>query len=275
MSAIKASPYKEYIYPSLAVPFSTASDADLAKMVNGYYNGDVTLDEIKAKNPIGSKRKIHINAMSATGVSESHHADDYYFVIIGINHDDLTTPINGITKALFTIQTERILFKDTTTESYNFTWSNSEECGYMDSSGINAGGWNGCARRTWCNNVFVNALPTSIQSIVKTVNKKTSAGGNQSSSIITSEDKAFLLSEVEIFGATTHSFAGEGTQYEYFKTTANRNKKPVNNTNSSTIWWERSPSTNPAFFCYVNFDGNAIAGYYTNLCFGLAAALCL
>lgn len=253
------------------VTFANGTNEEIAKMLDAHYKGTIDIADYWS---VGDRRKIHLNAMSATGVGESHHADDYYFVIIGIKHDDLATPINGNAKAAVTIQTERILFNDTTTESYSFSWNDSEECGYMNSTNTNAGGWNGCARRTWCNNVFINALPSSIQSMVKTVNKKTSAG-NQSSSIVTSEDKAFLLSEIEIFGTTTYSFAGEGTQYEYFKVTANRNKKPAYSGYSSTLWWERSPYSSLAdLFCGVYVNGYANYNFASSRT-GLAAALCL
>ena len=47
--------------------------------------------------------------------------------------------------------------------------------------------------------------------------QKKSSAGNQSSSIQTTNDKLFLLSEIEIFGSTTYSFTGEGKQYDYYK----------------------------------------------------------
>ena len=83
----------------------------------------------------------------------------------------------------------------------------------MNSSNTNAGGWNSSAMRTRMS-TYLSQLPAALRNVIKTVNKRTSAG-NQSSSIQTTQDKLFLLSEIEIFGATTYSFAGEGTQYEH------------------------------------------------------------
>lgn len=77
-----------------------------------------------------------------------------------------------------------------------------------------------------------------------TVPKKTSAG-SQSSTINTNSMKLFLFSEIEIFGSTTYSKAGEGSQYSYFATAANRIKYLSNGSGSASWWWERSPiSTN-------------------------------
>lgn len=236
------------------VTFADGTDAEIAKMIKAHYAGKINIGEYWA---VGDKRTIHHNAMDATGVSESHKANDYAYVIIGIEHDDLVTAINGKAKAAITIQTERLLYLDTTTE-YNNSLDASHECGYMNSSDMNSGGWEGCERRTWCNNVYKKCLPAYVQSMMKQVKKLTSVGG-QSSTIKTSNDYAFLLSEIEIFGNISYSFGGEGTQYQYFKNaTANKYKSPrTNNSYASGIWWERSPcrSANESF-CVVNAAGN-------------------
>lgn len=236
------------------VTFADGTDAEIARMIKAHYAGKINIGEYWA---VGDKRTIHHNAMDATGVSESHKANDYAYVIIGIEHDDLVTAINGKAKAAITIQTERLLYLDTTTK-YNNSLDASHECGYMNSSDMNSGGWEGCERRTWCNNVYKKCLPAYVQSMMKQVKKLTSVGG-QSSTIKTSNDYAFLLSEIEIFGNIPYSFGGEGTQYQYFKNaTANRYKSPrTSNYYASGIWWERSPcrSANESF-CVVNVAGD-------------------
>lgn len=236
------------------VTFADGTDAEIARMIKAHYAGKINIGDYWA---VGDKRTIHHNAMNATGVSESHKANDYAYVIIGIEHDDLVTAINGKAKAAITIQTERLLYLDTTTE-YNNSLDASHECGYMNSSDMNSGGWEGCERRTWCNNVYKKCLPAYVQSMMKQVKKLTSVGG-QSSTIKTSNDYAFLLSEIEIFGNIPYSFGGEGIQYQYFKNaTANRYKSPqTSNYYVSGIWWERSPcrSGNESF-CVANEAGN-------------------
>lgn len=236
------------------VTFADGTDAEIEKMIEAHYAGKINIKDYWA---IGDKRTIHHNAMSATGVSESHKANDYAYVIIGIEHDDLVTAINGKTKAAITIQTERMLYLDTTTE-YNSSYDASHEYGYMNSGSTNSGGWDKCERRTWCNSVYKQCLPIYIQNMMKQVKKLTSEG-SQSSTIKTSNDYAFLPSEIEVFGSTTYSFAGEGKQYQYFKNaTANRYKKPrYNSSYVSGYWWERSPySSDSSRFCFVNTDGS-------------------
>lgn len=236
------------------VTFADGTDDEITKMIEAHYAGKINIGDYWA---VGDKRIIHHNAMAATGVSESHKANDYVYVIIGIEHDDLVTPINGKTKAAITIQTERMLYLDTTTE-YNSSYDTSHECGYMNSSNTNSGGWEDCARRTWCNNVYKKCLPTYIQNMIKQVKKLTSVGG-QGSTIKTSNDYAFLPSEIELFGSTTYSFSGEGTQYQYFKNaTANRYKKPRYSSDYvSGYYWTRSPHSGDSYsFCIVNRVGS-------------------
>lgn len=254
------------------VTFADGTDAEIEKMIEAHYAGKINISDYWA---VGDKRTIHHDAMDATGVSESHKANDYAYVIIGIEHDDLVTAINGKTKAAITIQTERMLYLDTVTE-YNSSYDTLHECGYMNSSNTNSGGWEGCARRTWCNNVYKKCLPTYIQNMMKQVKKLTSVG-SQSSTIKTSNDYAFLPSEIEIFGSTAYSFAGEGKQYQYFKNaTANRYKKPCYDSSYvSGWWWERSPHSGSGLrFCCTNVDGSVIWNFASNAG-GVAPCLCI
>ena len=254
------------------VAFADGTDAEIEKMIEAHYAGKINISDYWA---VGDKRTIHHNAMDATGVSESHRANDYAYVIIGIEHDDLVTAINGKTKAAITIQTERMLYLDTTTE-YNASYNASHECGYINGSSTNSGGWEGCVRRTWCNNVYKKCLPTYIQNMMKQVEKLTSAG-SRSSTIKISNDYAFLLSEIEIFGSVTYSYAGEGKQYQYFKNaTANRYKKPrYSSTYVSGQYWTRSPySSGSDSFCGVGRGGGANADSASNTG-GIAPCLCI
>ena len=252
------------------VTFADGTDAEIEKMIEAHYAGKINIGDYWA---VGDKRTIHHNAMPATGVSESHKANDYAYVIIGIEHDDLVTAINGKTKAAITIQTERMLYLDTTTE-YNTSYNVSHECGYINGSSTNSGGWEECVRRTWCNNVYKKCLPTYIQNMMKQV-KKLASVGSRSSTIKTSNDYAFLPSEIEVFGSIKYSFAGEGEQYQYFKNaTANRYKKPYFSSNFvSGRYWERSPySSSGNKFCHVDMDGGS---YYSDVSYALGVAPCL
>ena len=237
------------------VAFAAGTDEEISAMIQAHYDNKINIADYWA---VGDTRTVHLSAMSATGVGESHRAQTVQFVIGDFNHDDLTTPINGHTKAAVTLLQKDCLM-DASNASNPVNGVHNNENGYMNSTNTNIGGWKNCARRTWCNNVYFSALPSVWQSMVKTVNKKTSVGNNQST-IETVQDKIFLAAEIEIFGSTTYSVAGEGTQYQYYKNaTANIYKMPKwNSACMSNVCWERSPLfDSDDCFCIVNEGGGA------------------
>lgn len=129
-----------------------------------------------------------------------------------------------------------------------------DETKQMNSSNTNSGGWQNSAMRTTHLPAILNMMPAEVKAAIRDVQKKSSAG-NQSSSIQTTNDKLFLLSEIEIFGSTTYSFAGEGKQYDYYKA---GNSKVKNLSGSANAWWERSPiSSGSTAFCRVYSNGGA------------------
>lgn len=143
-----------------------------------------------------------------------------------------------------------------------------DETKQMDSSNTNSGGWTNCAMRSTHLPAILNLMPAEVKAAIRDVQKKSSAG-NQSSSIQTTNDKLFLLSEIEIFGSTTYSFAGEGKQYDYYKA---GNSKVKNLSGGASGWWGRSPrSGGSTDFCYVDSGGNAnanTASYSNGVAFG-------
>lgn len=254
------------------VTFADGTDEEIAAMIDAHYNNKINIADYWA---VGDKRKVNLSAMSATGVSESHRVQTVEFAIAGFNHDDLTTAINGHTKAAVTLTQVDCLMDAECAAGTKYGSGNTEN-GHMNNTATNVGGWESCARRIWCNNVYFNALPSAFKNAVKEVNKKTSVG-NRSATIKTTADKIFLLSEIEIFGIRSYSVAGEGNQYQYYKNnTANRYKLPKwsSSTNSAT-WWQRSPySGNIVSFCYASASG--IVSYTQGAnSFGIAPCLCL
>lgn len=172
-------------------------------------------------------------------------------VIMGFNHDDLAS--GG--KAGITFGMKNLM---ATTRR-------------MNASNTNSGGFTGSEMYSWLQNTLLPTLPSDLQAVLKSVNKKTSAG-SQSSTINTNSMKLFLFSEIEIFGSTTYSKAGEGSQYSYFATAANRIKYLSNGSGSANWWWERSPyGSNSDGFCFVNSDGGADVNgalVTSGVCFG-------
>lgn len=260
------------------VTFANGTDEEIKAMIDAHYANKINIRDYWA---VGDKRTVHLSAMSATGVGESHREQDVQMAIAGFDHDDLTTAINGHTKAALTL-TQVDCLMDANNASNPVNGENNTENGYMNSTDTNIGGWKDCARRTWCNNVYFNALPSTIKNAVKSVNKKTSAGNKDSTINITS-DKVFLLSEIEIYGTDLHgntgvSFLGEGMPYIYYETTSSRVKQPLwDKTSDSCAVWQRSPNrSNAIYFCSMNLKDLTRGGYYNaSAAFGIAPCLCL
>lgn len=173
---------------------------------------------------------------------------NYEVQIIGFNHDD---KVSG-GKAAYSFQLVDCL----------------NQTQQMNTSNTNTGGWNGSAMRGRMS-TYKSQLPAALRNVIKTVKKKSGTGGGSSSGTQQTNDDLFLLSEIEIFGTTTYSVAGEGTQYEWYKAGNSRIKK-VNG--SANAWWERSPrSGNANYFCSVGSSGSAngdVAGHSYGVSFG-------
>lgn len=177
---------------------------------------------------------------------------NYRIDIIGKNHDTYST---GGGKAPLTFQLH---------DCYNVSYP-------MNSTRTNTGGWLNCEMRTVYLPAILKLMPTIIQNNIKEVQKLTSAGNN-SSSIITSNDKLFLLSEIEIFEDTLYSFTGEGNQYNYYRV---GNSTLKNYYANPFQWWQRSPATNNLTnFCVVGGTAIDRAIGLADNAYGVAFAFC-
>ena len=146
----------------------------------------------------------------------------------------------------------------------------------MNSSNTNSGSWNGSARRTWCNNVFRNAIPSTLRAIFKqfkTVTAQTYNGSTNQTSV----DYFALPAEREIFDARNYCNQTEYNalfQFDYYKTASNRVKK-LGKTGTAYSWWERSPDYRySGGFCIVNGDGTA-NNFNASYSYGLAPFGCI
>lgn len=223
----------DYTVTVKPVTWANGSDSEIVDMVAAADAGVIKLSDYWA---VGDTRTISLSAMSATGVGESHSAQMAEFVLMNKGGKTLASG----TTCSFIVGMKNCLATK----------------GDMNSSGTNSGGWESCARRTWCNSIFYNAIPTALRPIFKQFKNVTASG--TSTSTTTSTDYFALPSEKEIFGTTTYANStaeSSNSQFEWYKTSANRVKK-VNG--SVYYWWERSPrSGNSGNFCLVGSDGSA------------------
>lgn len=210
-------------------------------------------------------------------LSESGSADKYFsvgdektislttgeqvtLVILGFDHDNLT----GGGKAGMSIGMKNLL-----ATKYR-----------MNATATNEGGWDKSEMRTSTMATLLSQFPSDLQSVIKQVNKKATAGG-ASTSITTSADKLWLFAEVEIDGTTSAGYADEGEQYEYWKTVKDgtvaddRKKYLSNGSGSEDIWWLRSPHVSySSYFRDFYSTGSVYHGTAIDTC-GVSFGFCV
>lgn len=176
---------------------------------------------------------------------------DYLIDIIGKNHDDYA---DGSGKAPLTFQLH---------DCYKLAKA-------MRSTAANTMGWTQCSMRVEHLPIILKQMPADVQSGIREVNKISSSGGKKPS-LETTKDNLFLLSEVEVFGSSSNSLSGEGTQYDYYKA----GNSTVKNFNGSAYdWWERSPTANSTrYYCNVKSTGSSVNSS-ANVTRGVAFGFC-
>ena len=145
----------------------------------------------------------------------------------------------------------------------------------MNATETNEGGWGSCQMRTReCANLL-NCLPSDLQVVVKTTTKYTSAG-DKNTSIVSSSDKIFLLSEFEIFGAITYSASGEKNYQQQYSWYSNHSKAKDDPFGSASWWWGRSPFwSSSSHFCSVIYDSGDASNAVAYAPCGVAPCLCI
>ncbi len=241
------------------VTWHDGSWTEIGKMLEAHYKGKIDIAEYWSEGDV--REGIPLTAM--TGSPEAHAAQNIDLIIIGIKHDNLKTPIHGVTKAAITVHMKNNLIENgkinTNYNSYTYARYTTSE------------------RHTWIANTFIPALPEELRNLLKVVTKKSvyPSDGSNTNTIDTSDETAFLLSNWEIFGAAYSSLvtSQDGDQYKYYETQANR----IKNTNGSAMhWWSRSGYWDGgyAFFVVCDASGGA-SNNGANYGFGLALGFCL
>lgn len=239
--------YELYGKPYEIVTWADGTDEQIVAMINAADKGLINLSDYWS---VGDERQVTLSAMEATGVGESHVGQTVTFVLMNAGGKTLAKPTpSGRTECSFIVGMKNGL----------------AEKGYMNSSNTNSGGWDSCARRTWCNEVFRNAIPESLRGIFKQHLNVTANGGGTTT--VTSTDYFALPAEKEVFGSVSSANSTAEislTHFEFYKTSANRTKK-TGDGGSAYNWWERSPRFDySSSFCYVYSNGSANATAASN-----------
>ena len=162
--------------------------------------------------------------------------------IAGIQHDEMHD--GGVADYTFAIPFIDCRFKMNDDETNKTSWDKS------------------AMRNRYIPRIF-SLLPKVLRKNIVPVKKLTSAS-EKNNKILTTIDKLFLFSEMEIFGVHRLSFDGEGKQYEFFK--------EKENCKIANCPWLRSPCCiGSLYFCYAYDDGGRsydYAGYSHGVAFG-------
>ena len=173
-------------------------------------------------------------------------------VILGFNHDTVsgTNAVAGITLGL----------RDMLDGEFE-----------MNEQDTNAGGWDKSKMRNVYMPRFLKLLPAELQAVIKTVDKKTGAGGG-SNKLITSHDKLFLFSQIEVDNDDTYTAGGEGKQYPYFEDEGNCVKKRGGSANA---WWLRSPLAGYSNYFRIVISLGDVNYYNASNTYGVSFGFCI
>ena len=177
-------------------------------------------------------------------------------VILGFNHDVLSENGRAADK------TAGITFglKDLLDGEYE-----------MNEKNTNTGGWEKSKMRNVYMPRFLSLLPADLRDAIKPVVKLTGTGGG-SDDITSTDDKLFLLSQVEVCGDDTYTADGEGKQYEYFKDAANVVKRRGG---SAYSWWLRSPYLGNSTYFWCVFPSGDVSDNYASKSNGVSFGFCV
>ena len=253
-------------------------------MINGYYAGVYSLDDIKSVWHIGDTRTIHLSAMSpAYQLSDSHREQDVEMVILDFEHDNLTTPINSKTKALITIQQKDCLMDAECAAGTKFGENNTEN-GAIGLDYYTQGDYNTFPRTLWLRDTYYNALPASFRNLLKETTRKWGNQEGQYGNRCVCNEKVFLpsINEMATYGGYMDTYFEEQSLYPYYavppnyQIAPNLSKKPLwtSGAFSSVFHSRTSLRTYNYNFIGVMSDGTKSRLGGTALA-GLAPAMCL
>lgn len=223
---------------------------------------------------IGDRKAV---ALSGT-VGALTFSGTYYAFIIGFNHNSSVegsgrihfqfgkTALSGGTDICFT------------DSAYGNTGSSAAF--RMNTTNTNSGGWNSSYMRGTICAAFKNALPSALQSVLKSITKYTDNTGNSSaaSAVTATTDYIFLLSEYEVFGSISYGNSNESSkqaQYAYYSAGNSKIKYQHGSTSTAAFWWLRSPrSSDSTGFVLVN-TGGTVGHRGASGSYGFAPGFCV
>ena len=223
---------------------------------------------------VGDTKEITINGKVSDGLTLTNYQTWVY--IIGFDHN---SSVEGTGIAFGGFKTAQTSGTDVALcdSGYNSS-KNSGQWFNMNNNNSTTGGWASCNMRNNTLSLVKAALPSDLQSVLKTTTIYTDNTGGSSTAasyVTATQDDLYLLAEFEIFGARTYANSAEQTkqqQYAYYVAGNSKVKYRHDSTATAVIWWERSVrATYTNLFCAVASAG-AAGSYAARYSYGLAVA---
>lgn len=124
---------------------------------------------------------------------------------------------------------------------------------HINSSQSNVGGWEASEMRNFCNDRIYNAFPTVWKSVIKKPYIPANIGNN-TTTIVTSQDYVYLPSNVELTATTTDPYNNEGYAISWMTSTTDRIKKQ--NGVASKYWTRSAMRGYDRYWVYIAEDGS-------------------
>ena len=223
---------------------------------------------------VGDTKQITINGKVSDGLTLSNYST--YVYIIGFDHN---SAVEGTGIAFGGFKTAQTSGTDVALCDSGYGSNKSSGQWFnMNNNNSTTGGWASCNMRNNTLPLVKSALPSDLQSALKTTTIYTDNTGGTSTAasyVTATQDELYLLAEFEIFGARTYANTSEQTkqqQYAYYVAGNSKVKHNHSSTATAVFWWERSVrAANAAGFCTVDTAGSA-SYYAADLSLGLAVA---
>ena len=237
------------VIDAITIPsFSSASDTQLDLILSLYYNGYMPLSKITSVWKTGDTRDMNVDAIASTNIYNGSSAQTVQMMIVDINKNTLVSPKTSVTKALLSLNSKNCLSAVSSLDTRNTSTG-----GY---------GWYNLALRAFLRTNFYNALPSTMKTRIKNVNRSFTSDNTPNPA----QDTIYILSEEE---------ANNG--YSYYNSSARRIK---NVSGTAKAWWlcneyKRADGTGRSKPTYVGSNGSISANTNYTDKIGVAPAFCI
>lgn len=239
----------ENVNPPKIVTWADGTDEEIAAMLAAHYEKIIDVSDYWS---VGDERVVPLSAISADGTYYMDcEAQNVTFVLSQVGGKTLSS---GNKECAFQVD-QKGLLGDQSQTLFMIK---------INSSGATTQAWKDCEARTWCNEKYYNALPSTFKSIIKEHINDVSL--DYSDTMTTTNDKVAFRAAVEILGkdfpdANIYYSLSEGDLIDYYKTSSNQLKANPYDANSYNYWTRSQNHSNASKWTPIrNVSGNASCG---------------